>query len=331
VFDRARALEIGFADAWNQSYVRDEPMRGDSHESIDLPKYSVGDFDDRLSGTWSPDGAAPALFLNTTNVATGSRISISPIKFKRTATAQHITDVLCDELSSVDMPLTTAVSLSARFPWLTPPGWLDLSDSEPNCANQKGPKRVYLADGGYFENSGLETAIELATFFEKMFAENAPNQQGNLHSEYPHGLNIRIIMIFSSDKKASAPVEATLAHIGEIMPPIDTMLATRTARTRAVHVRAVQEGQVGFSRGGGKLKNQYIIEGSNVVQLGTDEIHQVGLDRSKFNLPLGWILSTRSIAYIGSNNDPAARLVFELVEEELSGRPTDKLKNRLKK
>jgi hypothetical protein len=331
VLDRARGLEAGFTAAWENTYVEYEPKSGDGSDPDAKPIYASGYFNGLLSGTWKPTGAAPALFLNTTSVQTGSRVSISPLKFKQTATAQHISDALCSEFSFVDLPLVTAVSLSARFPWLTPPGWFDSSDTKPFCADRKKQARVYLADGGYFENSGLETAIELATFFEQMIPRNGRSQYADLNSRYPYGIDVRIIVIFSADRALTAPDEATLAHVGEIMSPIDTMLATRTARTRAIHLRAVREGQVAFSPGGGKPANRYIISGSRVVQLGTDEIHQVGLDRSKYNLPLGWSLSTRSIKRIAGSMDASAELVLDLVEQELSGEPTEDLKKRLPK
>jgi hypothetical protein len=62
----------------------------------------------------------------------------------------------------VDLKLLTAVSLSARFPWISPAGWLERSsDQAAECESAGIGDRLYLVDGGYFENSGFETAIEL--------------------------------------------------------------------------------------------------------------------------------------------------------------------------
>jgi len=54
-----------------------------------------------------------------------------------------------------DIPLSTAATLSARFPLISPYGALPGDD----------PKRPSerLVDGGYFENDGVTTAFEIST------------------------------------------------------------------------------------------------------------------------------------------------------------------------
>ena len=118
--DRGRALEEAFSVAWDQTIRQ--------HGGIEGQK-SLGAFKQPMSTFWDAKGATPALFLNTTSVAAGSRVSIGTLWFQQTPTALHVNSTLClDSQKSVDMPLATAVSLSARFPWLTPAGWLDLKD-----------------------------------------------------------------------------------------------------------------------------------------------------------------------------------------------------------
>lgn len=78
-----------------------------------------------------------------------------------------------------DMPISTAVNSTARFPFL-----------EPSAA---APSRLYmnrglnLIDGGYYDNSGLETAQELADWLRRQGAD--PILVAVTGSGYAHGLN----------------------------------------------------------------------------------------------------------------------------------------------
>jgi len=278
VLDRGRALEDSFAAAWDSSTssLKSQPNDGE------------GLFKQPISSFWNPTGASPALFLNATSVASGSRITISPIWFNPTSTAMHIAQAICFNLKSIDLPLATAISLSARFPWLTPAGWLDVNKAKPICPESKEHNRVYLVDGGYFENSGLETAIELATYLrlftvDRSFASWSGIDLEKLKAEYPYGIEIRIIMIFTVDEYASRYIHSAenrmSSHPGEILPPIQTMLGSREARTQSGHLRAVQEGQLPFLWGVNTRARRYrIADPTEDVWIGIDDIHQVALD-----------------------------------------------------
>jgi hypothetical protein len=67
-----------------------------------------------------------------------------------------------DSLEGADVPLGTAALLSARFPLLAPPGRLG---SGGHC---HPPRR--LRDGGLFENTGLETIVDLLPALRKAAA-----------------------------------------------------------------------------------------------------------------------------------------------------------------
>jgi hypothetical protein len=337
--DRARALEQGFSEAWDYA----APQLGPGG------KNAKGLFNQPVGSIWNPKGAAPALFLNTTSVAAGSRVTISPIWFQPTSTALHINSTLCFggwkpasgqtparvemPSKSVELGLAAAISLSARFPWLTPAGWLDLEKSD--CPDRAKRDRVYLVDGGYFENSGLETAIEMATYMRaaisnKAYAAGKGVDLDRIRTEYPHGIDIRIIMIFTIDYTDSQYIQSSAERAGsrpgEMLPPIHTMLAGRSARTRAVHLHAVEEGNVPFSSTYGGASGRYVIDPEGDVRFGQDAIHQVWLDGKKFFLPLGWSLSYRSMRTISAST--ASSLAAQLVEAELEGRDTNEIKGR---
>ena len=339
--DRAQALEQGFSEAWDYA----APQLGPGG------KNAKGLFNQPVGSIWNPKGAAPALFLNTTSVAAGSRVTISPIWFQPTSTALHINSTLCFggwkpasgqtparveiPSKSVELGLAAAISLSARFPWLTPAGWLDLEKSD--CPDRAKRDRVYLVDGGYFENSGLETAIEMATYMRaaisnKAYAAGHGVDLDKIRAEYPHGIDIRIIMIFAIDYDGQPvhPVERRAGGEHDRARCCRRSMPCWPAATRARGPcicmrwrRATCPSLPHFGGTSGPLCHR---SGRATSAIGQDAIHQVWLDGKKFFLPLGWSLSYRSMRTISAST--ASSLAAQLVEAELEGRDTDEIKGR---
>ena len=73
-------------------------------------------------------------------------------------------DVFSNGAEAVDLPVSTAVGLSARFPWISPQGWYTFN--EPGEVLKPGQKpsqrRMSFVDGGYVDNSGVATATKIA-------------------------------------------------------------------------------------------------------------------------------------------------------------------------
>jgi len=145
-FDRARALEASFEEAWRDVTGNDE--FGQSFLSSCGPNASA-----------CLEGATPSLVLNLTQVDTGVQLALSPLDYSET---ERNTGKIYDALVTgvVDLPVSTAVGLSARFPWITPSGWHAVKDpSDPKS------RRTYrFADGGYSEGSGAGTGYKIAHF-----------------------------------------------------------------------------------------------------------------------------------------------------------------------
>ena len=107
------------------------------------------------------------------------------------------------------LPLSTAAVLSARFPWVTPLGWISgIQADEKDEDNAK----MRLVDGGYFENSGVATALDLIKELTRASSLD---------------INIEINLIILTSAEFSP--ERWLGS-GETLGPIQTMLNTRTAR-----------------------------------------------------------------------------------------------------
>src|SRR5262249_54694440 len=133
----------------------------------------------------------PALVLNTTEVDSGRRRLIAPFRFEgltdlkflpvsciSTSGSQTSTAAQTSRIEAV--PLSPAAVLSARFPWVTPTGWFyarpepDQPPEPDDCAPLN--KRVSkVTDGGYFESSGVATALDLAHSLQKIIMERQLN------------------------------------------------------------------------------------------------------------------------------------------------------------
>lgn len=252
ITDRSRFLERAIDRAWERRTGRD----------IDsLPFRSV----------WpGPEGDVPALMLLTTDVTTGRRVAVSHLAMPpppapaappgrppapppappaaapglataapdpgcaprltadAPATALARLRTLGEEAPGIDVSLTTAAVLSARFTLMTPAGTLPCPGS-----------RRRLVDGGYFENSGLTTVLEVVDALR----QTARNRQVALH----------ILRIENSRATTNAGNAYGVAPqdppgwLAELASPLRALMATREARgeqARAAVSRAVEQSQV---------------------------------------------------------------------------------------
>lgn len=110
-----------------------------------------------LTDSFDPAGARPALISVTTDRDTGNRVILSPFRPTRATVAEWWpgSSPFAEEAGPRDeriqISAINAAGLSARFPWVTPTGHLTVSAREDRV----------LADGGYFDNSGAETIMDL--------------------------------------------------------------------------------------------------------------------------------------------------------------------------
>ncbi|MEX0758721.1 MAG: hypothetical protein WD100_03985, partial [Tistlia sp.] len=221
-FDRARAFESAWAAAWRQAcgHGPGEP----------LGNAFGGDFD--LQRLWHGERATavPNLLLNTTRVGSGQRTLVSSLAWSEDSAA--FADVL-DLLAVIDanpdgrdgsLPLVTAANLSARFPLVSPVGSLDVARG-----NREGLYR--FGDGGYFENSGAMTLLDLTQEIEPALRL---------------ALGARpVIVQISNDVESVLPADAgpdpmlgkTPRYLGELLSPLRVMLNTRSARGNAERLR----------------------------------------------------------------------------------------------
>lgn len=139
-FDRARALERSWESAFSHVIpAHTNPL-----------KMSFEDF-------WRFDTSCqiPSLFFNSTMVNTGKRTIISNLKLNapKFSDALALRDTIGQAIS-----ISQAISLSARFPYITPSGIVHKPD---------GTYWGAVVDGGYFDNSGILTALEIINILKE--------------------------------------------------------------------------------------------------------------------------------------------------------------------
>ena len=154
--DRAEALEDGWRIGWKDVY-RKPRTAGLATPFTQLWQQT---FDNQ--GPW-----LPILLLNGTHQESGKRIvasslSLDPFVFN------DVIDLY--DVINTDIPAGTAAVNSARFPYVSPPGTLPCKKGSDQSAVSRTFEAIFgdffcnnghVLDGGYFENFGAVTALEL--------------------------------------------------------------------------------------------------------------------------------------------------------------------------
>jgi hypothetical protein len=126
----------------------------------------------------------PHLLLNGTDKDTGRRVITSTIRFHPGDDLFAASDDLLAILKN-DVFASTAVTNSARFPYISPPGRF---------------KDRQVLDGGYFENYGVRTATELSRKIKEI-SDKAENDNDLKHKLEP------IVIVISNDANAPRSLE----------------------------------------------------------------------------------------------------------------------------
>lgn len=204
---------------------------------------------------WRPEGDVPALVLNTTEVGSGLRRAISPFTFG----GDDIEFLPVWQGDLRGMPLSTAAILSARFPWITPPGWYyerrkpappQAGDARPTSAQL----RNQLVDGAYFEHSGVASALDVIRTIKS-------------NKSLADKIDLNLIILTRGDYS-----NETFFGI-ELLAPVQAMLNARAARGYTAIRQAERELAVP-----GNPAGRPSVQKINLVNMG-------------YPPPLGWRLS----------------------------------------
>ena len=263
-FDRSTALE----QSWEAAYAA---TTGCDTFAAGFLGLAPG----RTPATDAVRPLVPALFLNATSVETGRRSIASTVTRgagRGAAAFRDSYDMLT--VLDTDIALSTAVHNSARFPYVSPAGH---AADRPD-----GQERGHVVDGGYFENSGLETLREVH----------------EVVSSYSESVRVRPIVLYlcndpracAADLRESPSEVVDSAAADELLSPVRTALNTRTARGSLA--RAAMQSLVGddFLQlnvcGGEPASSEGDASGKAAAEQTQRQAERV------VSPPLGWLLST---------------------------------------
>jgi len=286
-FDRAVSLERALEDALERERTSKNATDWKGKQNIlSLP----------FLDHWSPASNSPALLINTTEVGSGRRRIISPFRFMRNdilifplwnkkSQAPHL-PARSNEDQAQSITLSTAVMLSARFPWITPAGWfydesLDGSDAEAGGENEGRRVKTRLVDGGYFENSGVVTALDLLNEIELRLAADGLSSQ----------VEANIIVLTTSGYP-----KQSYYGFGDWADPIRALLNTRAARSE------IAIGEAEHLLNGDRDRPDKAPQAADNEQPTPERLRKVQLRDMGYPLPLGWRLSDLTRMLIFAQN-----------------------------
>ena len=260
-FDRALALEHAWERAWR----------------LHMPR--TDRFAEPLDRLWGDKARwTPALFLNATWVETGKRLIASNVRI-----APRNADAPEDFVDTEDaqrffaprsLPLSAAAHMSARFTYVSPAGTLV----------KEGKAYGRVVDGGYFENSGATTTLEILKTVDWLAAKDRDRRWKRVEPIVIHISNEPVDPSAEPDTMQAArgnPDIAPRRLLNEVLSPLWTLLNTRSAR--------------------GMYARETLL-----WHVGPSNFMHFGLCRRSTNVPLGWALSE-------STRD---RMESELLEEQ---------------
>jgi hypothetical protein len=284
--DRGERLENSWEAAWKDVCSK---RTGASSSASGIALDPLCSFFSQPWGMlWSKE-EVPALFLNSTQVATGERFVQHP--FASIQEGGDKLDFFNAATSSAgalpaSAPLSSVIHNSARFTYVSPAGTLAYDVETPQQMKKHRSATIQLVDVGYFENSGTTTLAELLKFVLQIpgpLAEACSGKEGLHNRACPirliHISNDPSVESMHTDDVCPQPHDPMQSHFGEIMAPPMTLLDTRDARgaTARAAIRSL------FA--GGREITSPKDDSTN------DKVYHFRLCAGSYHLPLGWTLS----------------------------------------
>jgi hypothetical protein len=225
-----------------------------------------------------PDGSVntdvPALFFNSTTVGQGWRFVQDP--FRPFSDSPWTTAYDGSRWLDPRVPLSEVILNSARFTYLSPAGTLQ------TAASSAATPTLQLVDGGYFENSGTTTLLEIMRRLRKIAArQNQPLRFIVLHISNDPSLDdfvdahnpVQPLPLYSAAcPRAPSPTE--LSNYGDVTAPAVALLDTRQARGEFARAQLLSS-----------LHTDAADPGNG------DVLWHLRLCPGNYPLPLGWTIS----------------------------------------
>lgn len=195
----------------------------------------------------------PVLFLNTTHVHPGQKGILTPLSFEVNPYFKNVIDVL--QQIRRHIALKTAVSISARFPVFMPP-------AEVQMPRWPGRPVAHYVDGGYIDNTGLETSLSvLSTIFDGI-------QNEKIYMPAQYKITVHVVFIRNS------------------APPCPGFFQLLGQRRRPQAGPAVSQA------------NECLLIYRTLGFEVDSTLYKLSLDRYSGRIPLGWQLSSEAARHL---------------------------------
>lgn len=205
----------------------------------------------------------PLLLLNGTDVGSGGRWLTGSLIWPEAADPSTARDFLQSAASPIRY--STAADNSARFPGISPPGrFISIARNHP-----KKVREARIVDGGYYENSGAATVIDLLAEIDRLCMIKGKEQ-------LCAGLRYAVVQLDNDPDASGAFDTPTGSFLGDLLNPLTTLLSTREARAREETERVAAAMK---SRNGSYLR--FSLRGGKNSQ-----------DFEPGAFPLNWVMST---------------------------------------
>lgn len=224
----------------------------------------------------------PALLLNATVVDSGRRAIASNLDVGGFI---NTVDLLAPGYSTQRVKLSAAAGMSARFTYVSPAGALWRPAGTPE---QPKDVKLRVVDGGYFENSGAATAMDL---LNAMSAEDpTPDPILILIRNDPLAPAVCHRKGAEAKERLDAGPEGPAAgeFLNEVSAPIRALLNARSARGRLAEVAAARSVE---AAGGAVVEISLAAVVQSRLRAATDEDRKRRLKEESIEPPLGWSLS----------------------------------------
>jgi hypothetical protein len=340
--DSGADLELGFSRLWRHAMRQDTTFAVKDFEEPYLSLfYECNGQDGDGNALWVPRAGMPLWFANGTDLTTGNRLITAPIDPTRNWPFVAAEDVLAS--LDADVPISTAIHNTARFPFLSPTGELlpfDRTNPKTNPHLDQRPlpdgTARQIGDGGYFDNSGLQTALDLADWLTREGPQYLPDRLKSVRIEpiivsaTADGGFLSSATTVRCDPRYDDPTEvATSQRSTRMLSPIVGVTSTRIGHA-AILVRQIRTQFCADSTP--PIYHCDDAHGLPVRCLSTDPkrqhfFHFYLTADGKSPVPLNWILSTKTFSFIWndamqqSGNQTEAWLMRQSLNAYLSVHP----------
>lgn len=168
----------------------------------------------------------PVLCINTTRMQDGNPGVVTNIKMSRQIFNNRV-DVLEALNDTLDMRLSTASILGARFPYISPAGRIDQIIPSNQRVNQNDSMLIhYFVDGGYFDNSGAGVVQEMI----RAILLQAANSKDSLFRKRVAKLEFTILHITNSPTGVAA-LNTVAPLRNDLLSPMLTIMGAYDMQT----------------------------------------------------------------------------------------------------